>query len=246
MPVCPTPIKECQTNWVNYGPAYATGYQITGNWKTAGWECYNSSANSFPTGTVTFRGFNRTADPCGVIGVPGLDPGYSAGIAEGCTDDFKYLPGTGSNPWSLSVFIEDISTDAETYLTFPATCNGGTLCISSIAATERGGQARKSRFRWKIPDSHLGTYFKITWDILNEPTGWNTTSPTRSFFAEDETYEWTGAAGGGTDRHSSWYEIPVPDFIGQRRVVNVRYECYQSKFGTKPQINGEAIALPDT
>lgn len=251
MPVCFQPEKECQKNWVTYAPAYADGYAISGKWKTADWECYNSASNTFPTGTANFRGFDRVSNPCGLIGISGLDPARSAGVAEGCTDDFEWLDGTGSNPWDVSVFIEDISADAETYLSFPPTCSGGAGCYSELSAGETGGSATKSRFRWKIPNEHLGTYFKITWNILNEPTGWNTTSPVRSYYHEPEepedfTYEWTGAAGGGTDRHSGWYEIPVPDFIGQRRVVNIRYECYRSKFGTKPQVTGEAVTLPDT
>lgn len=31
------------------------------------------------------------------------------------------------------------------------------------------------RYRWKIPHTFDGSYFKITWDVLTEPDGWNDT-----------------------------------------------------------------------
>lgn len=253
MPSCLTPTKECETNWVRYSPSYAEGYQLVGKWKTADWYCYDVDDN-YITGTSNFRGFNRVENPCGVIGPAGLDPAYADGTNAGCSYDFTWIADSGMNEWSVPVFIADISADAETYLTFPppdtepASCAyASTSCASSLYAGELEGGVTKVRYRWKIPDEHLGTYFKITWDILNEPTGWNTTTLLRTYYLEDQTYEWTGAAGGGTDRYSSWITIPVPDFVGQRRIVNIRYECYRTTdYGNKPQVTGEAVILPDT
>jgi len=98
------------------------------------------------------------------------------------------------------------------------------------------------RFRWVVPDFFEGKYFKITWDVVEEPANG---SP--SFFAQDQTWEWTGP--GDPDNPDSWtsgwHEIPPPTEPGLRRVVNIRYECYRSsKFGTKPQVTGESYEIP--
>jgi hypothetical protein len=111
------------------------------------------------------------------------------------------------------------------------------------------------RFRWTIPDDFAGSYFKITWDVIEEPEGWDDDDPTvfRTFAAEDVTWEWEGP-GDPEDPDSwksEWYEIdppPAPIF-GKgftRKIVNIRYECYRStRFGSKPQIIGDAVTLPD-
>lgn len=119
----------------------------------------------------------------------------------------------------------------------------------------------KSRYRWKIPASWTGTYFKITWDIVFFPDGWDATiddpdyvppdplpdppppipqipdpdATPPSFISEDLTYEWTGG-----DRTSGWYEIDVPTEEGESKVMNVRFLCYRSPYGSKPQTTGDA------
>jgi len=119
----------------------------------------------------------------------------------------------------------------------------------------------KSRYRWKIPASHTGTYFKITWDIVFYPEGWDATiddpdyvppdplpdppppipqvpdpdATPPSFVSEDLTYEWTGG-----DRTSGWYEIDAPPEEGVSKVVNIRFICYRGPYGSKPQVTGEA------
>lgn len=111
-------------------------------------------------------------------------------------------------------------------------------------------QLKAARFRWVVPDTFEGSYFKVTWDILEEPDGWDDPSPTvfRSFVATDQTWEWTGP-GDPEDPDSwksGWYEIDPPSVPGTRRVVNIRFECYRSThFGNKPQVTGEAVELPD-
>jgi hypothetical protein len=120
---------------------------------------------------------------------------------------------------------------------------------------------KKLRFRWVIPDTwtdqntgldvpFTGSYFKITWDILEEPDGWDDPSPTvfRSFHLSDQTWEWTGPGDPEDDDSwkSPWFEIDPPEVPGTRRVVNIRFECYRSpKYGNKPQVTGEAVELPD-
>ena len=100
---------------------------------------------------------------------------------------------------------------------------------------------RKSRYRWKIPTSHEGTFFKITWDVLFFPDDVNLKP---SFIEHDKTWKWSGP--GNKDDHEGeswkgpWNEIPVPVKSGECRIVNIRFECYgKTPYGNKPQITGE-------
>lgn len=98
----------------------------------------------------------------------------------------------------------------------------------------------KARYRWEVPANYPFKYLKVTWDILEEPDGWDDPSPTvnRSFYAEDLTWEWVD----GDDEESPWQEIPFPEVAGERRIVNVRYEVYRSaKLGSLPIAVGEAV-----
>lgn len=36
----------------------------------------------------------------------------------------------------------------------------------------------RARVRWQVPTFHEGTYYKVTWDILDEPSGWDKVEPT--------------------------------------------------------------------
>lgn len=136
--------------------------------------------------------------------------------------------------------------------TLPSDANGES-CEAQIWALEGCGDtvvaAKKSAFRWIIPDTFEGSYFKITWDILTEPDGWDAETPTvfRSL-AAGGTWEWTGPGDpeDAASWKSGWYVITPPTTPGTKRVVNIRFECYRStKFGSKPQVTGEAVELPD-
>lgn len=123
----------------------------------------------------------------------------------------------------------------------------------------------KSRYRWEIPAEWTGSYFKITWDTVFYPDGWDAMiddpdytppdplpdpappipqipdpdAPTPSFVSEDLTYEWTGG-----DRESAWYELDIPTEEGEVKVVNIRYICYRGPYGSKPQTTGDAWTPP--
>lgn len=138
----------------------------------------------------------------------------------------------------------------------------GTLCNAVRDCTE----ITKVRYRWVVPESHSGSYFLITWDVVFFPEGHDATindpdatppdplpegvteeewwadhqvpdpdAPNPSVIEDDKTWEWTG----GT-RTSSWYEIAAPSSQGETRIVNVRFICYRSPYGQKPQTTGEA------
>lgn len=83
------------------------------------------------------------------------------------------------------------------------------------------------RYRLIVPSTHLGSYFKVTWDLIFFPSG---TGP-RLRIARDLTWVWTGpgsqAAPNGDTWKSPWFEIPIPTAPGETRVVNVRYSHYR-------------------
>ena len=105
----------------------------------------------------------------------------------------------------------------------------------------------KARFRWVIPNTFTGSYFKITWDILEEPEGWNSGlpgAPSRTL-TPATPWEWTGPGVEGNENSwkSGWYEIEPPAVPGTRRVVNVKIECYTDPFGSMPDPIGEQVTL---
>ena len=145
------------------------------------------------------------------------------------------------------------------YLGFTA---NGSDCSSLmlVTATDADGDAtaldwQRHRYRWVIPDTWLdqntgetvpfpGTYFKITWDVATYPT-----DPAAEIsYIQDLTWEWAGP-GDPEDPESwksGWYELDTPGEPGERKVVNVRFECYRSpQFGNKPQITGDAEDISD-
>jgi hypothetical protein len=105
-----------------------------------------------------------------------------------------------------------------------------------------GASARykKLRFRFRIPDTHTGSKFFITYDIAEFPD-----DGAPSLVSEDNVIEWTGPGTGASSDPSwltDWVVIDPPDVSGERRVVNVRYTCYSgAKYGAKPQLVGEAF-----
>jgi hypothetical protein len=101
-------------------------------------------------------------------------------------------------------------------------------------------RAKPVRFRFRIPTSHTGSKFYITYDIAEFPEDGDP-----SFVSEDNVVEWTGPGTGSSSDPSwltPWVEIDPPEVPGQRRVVNIRYTCYSgTKYGSKPQVMGEAF-----
>jgi hypothetical protein len=106
--------------------------------------------------------------------------------------------------------------------------------------------AVKVRFRFRIPTSHIGTYFKITYDVAEFPQD-EDVDP--SFVSQDNVVEWTGPGNqedpDGDSWLTPWEEIDPPEVSGERHVVNIRYTCYTgTKYGAKPQVIGAAFEPP--
>lgn len=102
---------------------------------------------------------------------------------------------------------------------------------------------RKVRFRFRIPHTHTGSKFWITYDIAEFPE-----DGAPSFFSEVNVVEWTGPGTGASSDPSwltPWAEIAPPEVPGERRIVNIRYTCYTgTRYGVKPQVMGEAFTPP--
>lgn len=142
----------------------------------------------------------------------------------------------------------------------------------SFGSYNASASATGIRYRWQVPKTFTGKYFKITWDILEEPDGWDATiddpdyeppvpndppepvpqipdpeAPKRTFVSQDNVWEWTGPGDPDEDSTwlSDWYAIDHPAVAGRRRIVNIRYECYRSPYGNKPEVTGEGVTLPE-
>jgi hypothetical protein len=265
MPECPEPTKDCESIYSEFHTDYDAG--IGGgltNLKFGIYRSYTTTLvyeNCSESSTTTYATLIDEPEDC--TEVEGPDADVSSTEPEPCEDtdenpkgEYKGIRYTGAVKYTPEAWLADVLPFQTKFTFTDPKCriypNLG--CTSRLAINTEFGSAyytayfTLTRFRWKIPDRHEGSYFKITWDILNEPFGWNAEKSTgsRTYFLEDQTYEWSGAAGGGTDRYSEWYVMPTPDFNGERRVVNVRFECYRSEnYGNKPQVTGEAVTLPD-
>jgi hypothetical protein len=116
----------------------------------------------------------------------------------------------------------------------------------SPPTTSASATVRSARFRFRIPDTHTGSYFKITYDIAEFPDD-EEVDP--FFVSQDNVVEWAGPGTGDIDDPSwltDWVVIDPPYDPGERRVVNIRYTCYSgTKYGSKPQVMGEAFSPPE-
>lgn len=114
------------------------------------------------------------------------------------------------------------------------------------------------RYKWRIPDTFTGNYFKITWDVverslaeLGEPENRQVDDPPvdPSFIENDTTWEWTRPEiiTGPESFESAWYEAILPTAEAQREIFNIRYACRRpedSRYGVKPELLGESYELP--
>ena len=108
-------------------------------------------------------------------------------------------------------------------------------------------EKQKTRFRFRIPNTHLGSKFTITYDVAEFPQDEDVDPFSVS---EDNVVEWTGPGDqedpeGDSWLAGDWTELDPPEDPGERRIVNVRYTCYSgTKYGVKPQVMGEAFEPP--
>lgn len=82
------------------------------------------------------------------------------------------------------------------------------------------GSARKVRFRFIIPNTFTGSYFKITWDIMSEPEGWDRTINDPEATPPDPLPE-------GVTLEEWWADHQVPDPDAPDRVFIQENQTWQ-------------------
>jgi len=121
--------------------------------------------------------------------------------------------------------------------------------------TEAGAEARIFRYRWRIPVGHEGTFFRIDWDEVFYPLGWDAMIEDPENPEEEirdpeaplpvltpKSVEWTGPGDPEDAEDATWFTewsavVRVPEGEeGTVEVRNVRYSCYRSRAGSKPQV----------
>jgi hypothetical protein len=99
---------------------------------------------------------------------------------------------------------------------------------------------RFRRFRFIVPNTHPGNYYRVQWDYVDYPQFPDTiTDPVLSSTALE--WEWTGPGDPGDPDtwKSPWFEIPIPTTSLIRRLVNARYQSYEGgPFGVLPSFIG--------
>ena len=239
MPSCPVPTKECEI-------ISGTGQVGFVSYDTLNNILYGKRRTDYDDGGFIQR--VASSIHWTILGGVWIEP-----VAEVVTEGD---PKTGGSTVTFSEIVDVDASRAASVAAMTtaldwATMTKGTGCASIRENFEPSGGipvfhvvAEFVRFRWIVPDTFKGSYFKITWDILNTPTD---IAATKSYI-EDLTWEWIGP-GDPLDPDSwksPWFEITPPGEPGTRTIVNIRYECYRStKFGGKPQITGTAEDLTD-
>jgi hypothetical protein len=152
-------------------------------------------------------------------------------------------PWTYSDPADLSAGLEDEITKARDYInghwdTAPRPGSVSTYSSLDFYGVGRSGGASifMTRYRFYVPVWHEGTYYKVTWDVLFEPYGWDDEGtaleerPLR-YSKKNLTEEWHGPGSGGTYDESramgDWYTLDLPEEPGETRVINVRFTMFQ-------------------
>lgn len=251
IPVCPTPIKINES-------ISSFGYGVNNKGPTGGNEgpYYLTYTTTYVDGGSRSSTYDRKFDY--VLG--GM--GYNA--ANNVANDTPPYTG-GSNPTTYSGEFTVATARAE-YLAEmesirdwdnPAhVYNYGHSKLQKWdppGAFMQLGESVWYRFRFRIPDNHPGSYFKITYDIAEwpystPPAGGSPVVGDPSFVSQDNVVEWTGPGDPedpeGESWLTPWVEVDPPGDSGRRRVVNVRYECRHGvKIPSFPQTTGETLVI---
>lgn len=244
MPVCPVPDMECESISGESQMAFRIQELIS----PGVYKWWRRSRTEYNDGG--YMQFDAPATHWTTLGGEAIEP-YDIVYTEG---DPK-TGGISSEDLSVENTPTASRTDALAAMSGALDWSGmdkGASCSSSLFNATPSGWTPAwtvfvtySRFRWVVPDTWKGPYFKITWDVVFFPYD-EESEPTP--VATDQTWTWEGP--GDPENEDSWksgfYEIPVPSEPGQSRVVNIRFECYKSaKLGNPPpQVTGEAYEIP--
>lgn len=246
MPVCPVPTTECQS-LDGFGQVGHAVYHIPTQ------TYYRTIRTDYADG-----GFYQVESPSahwtelGGVWIEPVDLQYTDGDPKTGT-----ATETKSNPVDIDASRSASIAAMESGANW-ATMTKGDSCSSTREDLIPFGfnpayhvYAVFSRYRWIIPDTWPGSYFKLTWDLVFFPEGYDPEDPGSPQPSPVESNTWTWPGPGDPEDEDSWksgwYENPIPSEPGENRVVNLRFECYKSaKFGVKPQVAGEAVDLPES
>ena len=245
MPVCPTPVLECQSL---SGAGFLLGYGGTSGFNEG--DSYLSTRQSFQGGgwilytkdnVIQAELGNEVILPLGAQTITDSKGGYTGTLTttyEGPVSvatarSTAYAAMVGALDFANEDFDIGSSCEASRVNRIPWHGAGSHLSFACLLV-------EFVRYRWKIPADFTGTYFKISWDILFEPAVGES-----SLEAEGVTWVWTGPGNPEDETDESWFsdwnELSMPSAPGKKRVVNIRFECYRSPYGNKPQVTGEAF-----
>ncbi len=120
-----------------------------------------------------------------------------------------------------------------------------------VDACVQGASERWLRYKWCIPATHHGSFYRIEWDEVFFPLGWDDEEDPEPPVpvVTPKSWEWEGPAGGANEveeveendtdaRCSPWsLTVKVPaDGEGIVEIRNVRVLCYRSAYGQKFQL----------
>lgn len=210
----------------SFTPSYET--ELEGDYFTG--SSYSGSGNisaAHPTGIGTTTSTTNYSESSPTVIVSGTsDLPFRNPTAGSWSGSSFTIPGENG-----SVVIRYSEPFAFTFPAWPESPASPAYGLPSASRTV--SRAIKKRYRWLVPVTHLGSYYKITWDVLYEPTGWDDESVAEAdrpirFSRKDNTVEWEGpGTGPQTDpswQAGDWYELEAPEEIGERRIINIRYE----------------------
>jgi len=247
MPSCPVPLKECQSlkgEGYHAGYQYVNDYYLATRWDYAdgGWLLYTLSGGVWASlgGKKVTPDVTTSITHSGVLRGGGNHSYVNQYTNAACCAD-AYAAMLAALNWNDNQMRKEAYCAAVAWrLKVPSTNEWQNNPINVTFV----------RYRWRIPDSFEGKWFKITWDEVFFPEDYdenNPDSPQPSAVNRDLTVEWTGP-GDPTKTDSwivgDWHVMNPPPENGETRVVNVRYQCYRSpNFGNKPQVTGESFDL---
>lgn len=102
--------------------------------------------------------------------------------------------------------------------------------LEDVEDSPQGLDEVRMRYRVIVPEYHPGSFYRVEWDEVFFPEGWDEeggTAPTMT----PKVWEWTGG-----DRQSPWSsEVSVPSGgRGYVEVCNVRVKCYNAPWEVPP------------
>jgi hypothetical protein len=92
------------------------------------------------------------------------------------------------------------------------------------------------RYRFKIDSTHTGSVFHLEWDEVTFPeSGEPSLSP--------KSFDWSGPGNKEDPDDDSWFTPWSADVEAEKdetvEIRNLRFTCYSSPYGSKPQFTGE-------